>query len=379
MTTAPAPLSIRELPSLETGGIEAREGFNVQDHVAAGFCIRMLSDPSLLEVWCESQDDVTLIWKAAEVEEVEFVQVKKNEHDQLWSIALLCARVDGRVGTSIVEKSLANDRCLEACRFRIVTCRPAKKELGPLTLPIDDESRTAMAGEHAALVKELGNRVGGFKSKNGHGHEFWAARVYWEAKHSIESIEDANLRDLQKVIESGGEPFYQDRLSEVYARILTKVRDAAVARSRRAKKLVRAEFKAWFDATRLALVKAGASGGSKALREKLQAANLSADVVESAVDLRRRYRVELARTAYTEERDDGVVETEVSAVLLRLRSRLDAGLIADAGPEFHAECLDQIASLEGKLPVKSPVTYAQLLGCMYSIAGRCGHRFRKAS
>ena len=54
----------------------------------------MLADPLLLEVWCENLDDITLIGRAGDVEELEFVQVEKNEPDQLRSIALLCARVE---------------------------------------------------------------------------------------------------------------------------------------------------------------------------------------------------------------------------------------------------------------------------------------------
>ena len=87
-TAAASVPSIRELPPLEEGGTEARKGFHFQDHVAAALCIDMLDDPSLLEVWCETQDDITLIWRLAQAatkadrndvssdERVEFVQVK---------------------------------------------------------------------------------------------------------------------------------------------------------------------------------------------------------------------------------------------------------------------------------------------------------------
>jgi hypothetical protein len=84
--------SIHELAPLETGGVEARQGLGFQDHIAAGFCIEMLQDDALTEVWCESQDDVTLIWMKVDGQMVEFVQVKRNEPDRLWSIAMLCKR-----------------------------------------------------------------------------------------------------------------------------------------------------------------------------------------------------------------------------------------------------------------------------------------------
>jgi hypothetical protein len=83
------PASIHALAPLESGGTIARRGFAVQDHVAAGLCLDMLADPTLAQVWCESQDDITLVWLAGIAEEIEFVQVKSNELDQLWTIAKL--------------------------------------------------------------------------------------------------------------------------------------------------------------------------------------------------------------------------------------------------------------------------------------------------
>jgi len=47
--------------TLERGGVEARKGFELQDHVAVGFLIDLLTTPGLLEVWCETHDDITLI------------------------------------------------------------------------------------------------------------------------------------------------------------------------------------------------------------------------------------------------------------------------------------------------------------------------------
>ena len=39
----------------------ARAGFLYQDHIAARFCIEMLIDTALEEVWCETLEDITLI------------------------------------------------------------------------------------------------------------------------------------------------------------------------------------------------------------------------------------------------------------------------------------------------------------------------------
>ena len=49
----------------------------------------MLLDPMLNEVWCETYDDIVLIWGGKDGELVEFVQVKSELPSGLWSIAKL--------------------------------------------------------------------------------------------------------------------------------------------------------------------------------------------------------------------------------------------------------------------------------------------------
>ena len=110
MPAAPRRESIHDLPPLETGGVEARQGFGLQDHVAAGFCLEMIGVSRLVQVWCETQDDITLILDGEGGQEVEFVQVKGHDLDQLWSVAKLCERERKNKGStassrSILEKS----------------------------------------------------------------------------------------------------------------------------------------------------------------------------------------------------------------------------------------------------------------------------------
>lgn len=69
--------SIHELPLSEIGGTDARRGFDYQDDVAAAFCLEMLASSGVLQVQCETYDDITLIWQNDSTEKVEFVQVKK--------------------------------------------------------------------------------------------------------------------------------------------------------------------------------------------------------------------------------------------------------------------------------------------------------------
>src|SRR5687767_2221781 len=105
----------------------------------------MALTPDLLEVWCETQDDVTLIWK----DYVEFVQAKKTELNQLWSISLIAGSDRQTSSTShrdaesisILEKSLQFDQCAEPTRFRIVTASKVMKDLRALQRSVGDIAR----------------------------------------------------------------------------------------------------------------------------------------------------------------------------------------------------------------------------------------------
>ena len=58
---APSAPSIHGLRPREQGGVVARQGFAYHDHVAVAFYLQMLANPQLASVWCEADDDITLI------------------------------------------------------------------------------------------------------------------------------------------------------------------------------------------------------------------------------------------------------------------------------------------------------------------------------
>ncbi len=86
----PPPRSIFDLEPLEQGGEVARRGLGFQDHVVAGLCIDALIDSPIKEIWCETHDDVMLLLEihSGVGLQVEFIQVKGSELEQLWSIEL---------------------------------------------------------------------------------------------------------------------------------------------------------------------------------------------------------------------------------------------------------------------------------------------------
>lgn len=387
MATVPTPLSIHDLPPLERGGVIARHGFDVQDHVAAGFFLSLLDSVALLEVWCETHDDITLIWSDSSGQEIEFVQVKSNELDQLWSIAKLCDRDKKdkapQAGTSIYERSLANDRCKEPCRFRLVTCRPAHSDLAVLTLPNSAPDRTAKQADIDSLSKEIESKANGFLSSNGNGPSYWLSRLFWDVRHSLESVKNANLDKLRRLVEQrGGHPLFSDQLDDLYDTILSKVRTAATADwgvDPSQKKHTKQSVGEWLDKELARRMHSIPAMGGAALKGKMEQAGIAGSEIDSSLETRRHYIAERLRPQYLSLSERNLVEGEVTATLHALRARLDAGELPDSGVEFHAACITALQALQAKLSTSRPVPLAFLIGCMYSIADRCTHRFRRAT
>lgn len=382
--SANAPLkSIYELLPLETGGPEAREGFAFQDQVAAGFCLDMLENATLIEVWCESLDDITLIWGQPEGLCIEFVQVKGSEMNQLWSVAKLCERETkaNGMGECMMEKSLAQDRCKERCRFRIVTARPVMAEIEILTLPYDAPARKHGGDKFASLHELMKPKVGTFRSQKQNDYIFWTEHVYWDVRHADQSVRDANLLRLGRILNAKGQNLAPDQIDELYTKLLKKVWDASRANPNvnlDCKRIKQVDFSPWLmgASNDFGLPTAGATAK---LQEKMKRAQLAPDVFESAVELIRHYRGELLSPKYLDLNKQRLIQGEVSAKLQSLKSRLDNGQIADDGGQFHDLCLDELEKLRRQLPMEPKPPLAFLQGCMYNIAGRCLHRFRRVT
>ena len=373
--------SIHKLEPLEVGGTAARQGFLFQDHVAAGFCLEMLLSDALVGVWCETLDDVTLIREEGGEQQVEFVQVKAERLDQLWSVALLCRRDGKKVGSSVLEKLLANDRCREPCRFRVVTRRPPAEELKVLEEPLGAEVRGPGSERMQELCKALEGKLKGVKSSNGNGPKWWARRALWKAGHGEEPLRDHNLRLLGQAVEGTGRFLASDQREQLYEFLLMKVKEAADADKsldRDAGKLTRPELADWFAEQVQELERGGSEAGGRALEAKLRAAGIAADTIASAQDLRRSYLAKQIRPNYLEMGESRAWEDRVRAELVGLRASLDSGEIDEPGVVFHNRTLKALEKLrseaiEERLP---PKDFFQ--GCMYYITDVCQHRFARA-
>lgn len=378
----------------------------------------MLENPTLSQVWCETQDDVTLLWGHASGEEVEFVQVKSNEFDQLWSIAKLLERekvkeadesdiadargeADGngeaqdnpagakpkkkskkKDGQCILEKSLQYDRCKEPVRFRVVTSRPIKDELAFLAHPIGTTLRDKSKPEYVALIARLKEKLADFKSENGNDYTFWVDRTLWKWVHSLEAVKQDNLWRTSNLVEKSGQFLARDQVEELYQKLLTKVYDGGLARwdtEIGKKKILRADLLAWFMKAVNDAVHPGKLGTGKTLEGKLLAAGIPADQYESIAEMRQRYRLERLTPKYNAAETQSAVESDIRGRLVTLRANLDGRLIDVDGVAFHALCINEINTARLSLREQSRPPAEILYGYMYDLADRCTHRFLRAN
>lgn len=370
---------------LETGGIVARDGFDFQDHVAARFCLEMLDDPSLHEVWCETQDDITLIWETKEGRKNEFIQVKGNKLDQLWSLALLCQKEKKQetnsAPASIYEKLLANDRFSEKSLFRIVTRMEVKKELRLLKTPINSPARNPEGDGYKALCEGINNYSGAFCSPKDNGSEYWVSNTLWDAEYSTDVLEDKNLEKLREYLDSRiSEYVPRSQAEKIYQEILMKVKRAALEQWNNKpddKKIKRDDFETWLNMKIVDQVTGSLTGVGKRMQVKMKAAKLPDDYILTAHQERRMYRKESLSPQYLETSDREWYEGEITASLLQLRAELDSGSDFSSGVEFHGRCLKKIKEIRDSTNAKTRPNLGLLQGYMYYITGRCFHRFMK--
>jgi hypothetical protein len=383
---APKP-SYRDLDPLEEGGPVARKGIAFQDHVAAGKCLDMLAVGGPSEVWCDAEDDIVLVWVIQGVEWFEFVQVKSNELDQLWSLAKLCEREaakDGKgPGACIIEKSLAHDRGDGNCRFRVVTCREPHSDIAVLKLALDNAARTAKGSGLEDVVTAVEAKLGGCKSTNGHGVGFWVRMTVWECKASISDIEHENLVKLDGILHREGVYLAPDQKKELYAKLTQKVFDASMVRGKGQKEQKRikvADLREWL-VTRATEIARPAAGRTDKLEAKMVAAGYppGGDEIEAAKETLLKYRMAVLQQRFLDVNDREVVESEVQARLCLLKSRLDKGEITETGVQFHARCLAELDAMRGTLPTTKPPLAGFVFGVMYYIMNQCQHRLVRVS
>jgi hypothetical protein len=335
----------------------------------------MLRESYLVEVWCEPEDDVTLLWDFGQGVVVEFVQVKAAELQQLWSVALLCS---GGAAGSIVAKSLAHDRCAEPCWFRVVTRSGIQSDLHPLRLDRENSGRCLGDTTTRALHEKVSRSMGDALSPRGRTASHWLADAIWEVGESEQAMANHNRWQLQEYLEQSDEPLFTDQLRELYDQLLFRVHQASFPKWKDGadkKKLRRDGLRSWLLGTVRRIRGYAPTMAGTNLKRKMEDALIPASAIDTADRMRRAYRTRMLDARYQQDEDLKAAELEVAAVLQYLLSHLDAGNISDDGRQFHARCLDALLSVHQTHP-RADISFLQ--GALYSATDRCRHRFLRA-
>jgi len=364
--------TILELEPTEPGGEENRKGILFQDHVAAGFYLDMLLGDEILTVWCEADDDITLVRKRNGIIVGEFVQVKGRELDQLWSLSLLC-RNDPR--SSMIEKSLSRDKYDEEAYFRIVTTSGFNKEITPLTYPHEHPLRVESTEEMNSIDGALPQSIRELKSPRGNNYKYWLQRVTLDVRYSIQAEQNKNLVNLADLLQSL--EIYQapDQRKVLYLALVRKAFDAGVSSrvlNPTAKKLTKPDLLLLIrKATETSpIVPQGTSA-------RFSDAGIPSSAIAHAQDLRLRYsRLKKAASDIRREKLNEL-ESEVGALLHLRWAELEAGSIEDTEAEFYARCLKELDSLVEK-HASEEVTFDIVQGIMYERVKRGLHQFKRS-
>ncbi|MBP1806875.1 hypothetical protein J2Z33_002742 [Rubellimicrobium aerolatum] len=175
----------------------------------------------VMQLECETGDDVVVRRNEAGSVINEYIQVKTTEKDSKWNIAELIARDSGRKGSSVCEKSLLCDKHGDTAWFRLVTTRQVCTKLLPFTLPrAKRSSNTTLAG----LVASFSKRYRDIKSASGRTLEDWSRCLLWEVEGDEQSLIARNTNALLKL--AGGRGLYPafHLIDETYQRLVQKTR-----------------------------------------------------------------------------------------------------------------------------------------------------------
>ncbi|MFN8343468.1 MAG: dsDNA nuclease domain-containing protein [Spirosomataceae bacterium] len=211
--------SIYELQPIDISGRYARNGFDYQDHIGANFCLDMLLREDLEEVWFETHDDITLIWRTQSGVNVEFVQVKSNNLSSRWSVAQITYRDKGP-GSSLLEKSLNQYRCKEVSTFRIVTSYDVHSDLEILK---QKPSARISTEKNVKVLEELINKIKErfvtdiVVPETSKGVDFWVNNCLWDKRpDDIIQLENHNKILSEKVFKGKRTNVVPEHRDELY-------------------------------------------------------------------------------------------------------------------------------------------------------------------
>jgi Cap4 dsDNA endonuclease len=360
----------------EEGGPAARAGLSYQDEIVVDIFLDMIEDATIQKVHCETHDDILIKRVQVGEEFVEYVQVKSNEPDTLWSVASLCAKG----ADSVCAKSLTRDQHKEIARFRIVTLRDVNSELRLLTYPRYGTGREITCADFGSLSLSVKERLPDLTSAKGSGIEYWLEHCLWDVRHDQDTIRSKNVLRILKIAFSQGFFILPEQAEVVESELRSWAYDAGRAFwiPDRAKKIIsRAALLAWWNDRLQELVDGSSDVSGAKLREKMDDASLSDDQIRMALELRRDYAQMMRTPRYMGENDVQAMQRRVKSELATLRAGQIAGELSVDGATFHSLCLQKMDAISQNSSNSVDDRSAFLKGCMYDIADRCLHRFTR--
>jgi len=377
-------VSIDDAPPEDLGGVYARQGFAYQDDVAAHFFIEMLVNDELTEVRCETNEDITNIWNRSGNRVAEYVQVKAEHLNQLWTIKKLAERKVSKtkptgIGSSILEKNFSWDKYIEDSFFRIVTCRQVSSELKPLTYNRGADIRNE-DGNNDKVCKELESKLGEIKSQKDNGLVFWVNNAEWLVLDD-NNIQDINKAKLNTNLHHLGIEANPEKLVEIYDALRTLAKDKAELGKEawKDKKITKEYLIEFIKNTNNPFPD---KSKSEKLEKKILDAGLDDTYVQTAKEQQRDYLKNKRQSRYFTSEEASNIDSAILSRLHSLRSSLDSGELTDSPAVFYNRCLKEIKDAGGN--VGSPVFDSDLAnayyeGCMHEVTSRCMHRFKKVT
>lgn len=252
----------------DVGGVAARLGFKYQDHIAAMFVLQMIDDRRILQVECETSDDITLLHRRSTETYAEYVQVKSTDRDKKWTFKEITDRDSSGKDrpTSLAEKSLLTDKAGANPRFRIVARRSVNATAAALLEPVD---RRNPAGAIEALATKILAKHRATRSAMGNDLGYWTRNACWEVLPGVDHVELKNLHAISTMAEAAGANPTNSHVKAIYRDLLAMVDAAAVATRKQPelKTISRAEAVAWWE-KQLAETNAAQTKTSKPYRTK---------------------------------------------------------------------------------------------------------------
>lgn len=372
--------SIYELSPLDISGRHARNGFEYQDHVGANFCLEMLIGDDLKEIWFETHDDITLIWKDKSGVRVEFVQVKAHNPASRWSVANITLRDNGQ-GSSLLEKSLLQHRCRENASFRVVTSYDIHGDLEILKHHLDSQTRINGSQEIDSLVQKIQGRFNGdvILSESGKDVKFWVDNCLWDKKpDSLSALENENRLLLEAVFKRKRKTALAEHRDELYKKLLGLVKDASskdLLVNPGCYTLTCAKLHEWFDTNLSSLTTH--SGSDNPLWDKMQDAGLPNPILLTAEDLHWRYReARLDPDYYGGTIAFRGLEDEIMSLIPKLQLK-QYGQTSSFDPlVFHNFCIEEVYKVVERDRLQAFALPEHIAaGFFYQVTNRCLMRF----